>query len=176
MPYTINYSPAPLTFTIRPRLNWRLLLSVVWLCFIAYRIFLVDLRPGEADDNFEIIILAFISLGVCLSFFRRERIEFYPDQIIWRTTWFGFTRSKVAPLADVLGAEWNEAEQRGGRSKRQDYVEFFLPAGSIKACYGLKFEEFDRMREEIRSMYPDLIKRWGQSSSRSQDLTLLNLN
>ena len=44
-----------------------------------------------------------------------------------------------------------------------------------RARSGLTFDEFVRMREEIRSMYPALVKRWGQSSVRSKDFTLLNL-
>lgn len=46
----------------------------------------------------------------------------------------------------------------------------------VKAGYTLTFDEFDKFRDEVRSMYPDLYKRWGSSSVRSKDLTLLNLN
>ncbi len=176
MPYAVNYSPAPLTLNIRPRLNWRLFLTVAWLGFIAYQTLLVNRRKVGSYNVFDIVILIGISTVILLSFLRRERIEIYPDQMVWRTTYFGVTRSKAAPLADVLGAEWNEGEQPGRYGKGQDYVEFYFRAGSIKACYGFTFDEFDKMREDIRAMYPDLIKRWGHSPARSKDLTLLNLS
>jgi hypothetical protein len=142
---------------------------MAWTCFVAYKLF-VDHRADVVDVAFS----AGISLLVLLSLIRRERIEIYSDQMVWRNTYFGITRSTSAPLADILGAEWSEGEPtRGG--KRPDYVEFFLPTGSVKSCYGLTFEEFDQMREDIRTMYPELIHRWGRSSVRSKDLTLLNL-
>lgn len=91
------------------------------------------------------------------------------------TEWFGIPRVRTVPLAEVLGAEWTEG-QRHEESKGPDFVEFFLPSGSVRACYGFTFEEFDSMREHIRTMYPDLVKRWAASSVRSKDFTLLNLN
>jgi hypothetical protein len=111
-----------------------------------------------------------------MSFIRRERVEIYSEQMVWRKTYFGITRSKAAPLADVLGAEWSEGEERHRRGKGPDYVEFFLPSGSVKACYGFTFDDFDRMREDIRTMFPQLIDRWGHGTVRSKEFTLLNLS
>ena len=42
-------------------------------------------------------------------------------------------------------------------------------------CYGFTFEEFDSMREYIRTMYPDLIRRRRRASIRSKEFTPLNL-
>lgn len=176
MPYTVDCSPAPLTFNIRPKFGWQSLLGIAWICFIAYEISLVSWRKIGSHDPFNLTMFALISFSVILSFIRRERIEIYPDQMIWRKTYFGFTRSKASPLSDVLAAEWNEGDQEGRRSKGPDYVEFYLPNGSVKACYGFTFDDFDRMRNEIRGMYPDLIKRWSQSTTRSKTFTLLNLS
>jgi hypothetical protein len=150
-------------------------LGIAWICFIAYQVVLVGWRETRSYDVFDLVGLALISFTVFLSFIRRERIEIYPDQMVWRKTYFGFTRSKAAPLSDVLGAEWNEGEQEGRRGKGPDYVEFYLPNGSVKACYGFTFDDFDRMRNDISPMYPDVIRRWGQSTTRSKTLTLLNL-
>lgn len=111
-----------------------------------------------------------------MAFIRRERIEIYSDQMVWRKTYFGITRSNAAPLDDILGAEWNEGEQRGRQGKGPDYVEFYLPDRSVKACFGFTFDDFDRMCEDIRTMYPQLINRWGKSTVRSKTLTLLNLS
>ena len=176
MPYTVGCAPAPLTLTIRPRFDWRSLLAVGWLCFVGYQAFYFHRNRSHFDDLFDIVLYALISLGVLLSLIRRERIEIYPDRIVWSKTYFGFTRSNAAPLRDVLGADWNEGEQRGRSGKGPDYVEFYLPAGSVKACYGFTFDDFDRMRQDIRGMYPELINRWGQSGVRSKNLTLLNLS
>ncbi len=178
MPYTLGCSPAPLTFTIRPKLQWQVLLALVWLTFVGYQIFANDWRRlGIPDRLFETAIYALISLGALLSFIRRERVEVYPDQMVWSRTYFGYNRSNAVPLNDVLGAQWNEGEQKGRQGKGPDYVEFFLASGaSVKACYGFTFDDFDRFREDIRSMYPDVIKRWGQATTRSRDLTLLNLS
>jgi len=151
-------------------------LSIAWICFIAYRAGFVGVHNAWSKDPLDIIVLALISFFALLSFIRRERIEIYPDQMVWRKTYFGLTRSKAAPLSDVLGAEWNEGSEQGERRKGPDYVEFFLPKGSVKACYGFTFDDFDRMRNDIRPMYPDVIKRWGQTTIRSKDLTLLNLS
>jgi hypothetical protein len=175
MAYTVGCSPAPLTFTIRPRLSWQLLLSAGWACIIAYNIYVTYLRKAWSDLVFDFAILALVSFGILLSFIRRERIEIYPDHIVWNNTYFGFTRSKSAPLADILAIEWNEGDERGRQGKGPDYVEFYLPTGSVKACFGFTFEDFDKMREDVRTMFPDLVKRWGASTVRSKDLTLLNL-
>ena len=129
----------------------------------------------HSSDVFDIVIFASVSVAILLSLIRRERIEIYPDRMVWSKTYFGITRSKAAPLPDVLGAEWNEGEQQG-RSKTPDHVEFYLSTGSVKACYGCTFEEFEKMRQDIGSMYPALIKRWGRATVRSKNLTLLNLS
>lgn len=176
MSYTIDCSPAPLTFNIRPKFDWQLVVGIAWICFIAYEFVFAGWRKIWDYDPLDLILFALISFSVVLSFIRRERIEIYPDQMIWRKTYFGFTHSKAAPLSDVLAAEWNEGEQEGRRGKRPDYVEFYLPNGSVKACYGFTFDDFDRMRNAIRGMYPELTKRWGQSTLRSKTLTLLNLS
>ena len=172
MPYTVSCSPAPLTFIIRPRFDWRSLLSVAWIAFVGYEMFTDRIRSG---DVLEIAFFATVSLAILLSPIRRERIEVYPDRMVWSKTYFGITRSKLAPLADVLGAEWNEGEQKG-RSKAPDHVAFYLSTGLVKACYGLNFDEFEKMRQDIGSMYPELIKRWGRATVRSKELTLLNLS
>lgn len=174
MPYTVSCDPAPLTFTIRPRFTWQSVLGVAWACFIAYQI--VGWREERSHNLFNWGIVALMSVIILLSFIRRERIEIYPGRMVWRTTYFGFTHSKTAPLSDVLGAEWYEGDQEGRRGKGPDYVEFYLPNGSVKACFGFTFDDFDRMRNEIRPMYPDVISRWGQSTTRSKTLTLLNLS
>ncbi len=176
MPYTVSCNPAPLTFTIRPRFDWKSVMGIAWICFVAYRIGLIGWDKTRSTDPFGIIVLALISSFVLLSFIRRERIEIYPDRMVWRKTYFGVTRSQAAPLSDVLGAEWNEGAEQAERGKGPDYVEFFLPNGSVKACYGFTFDDFDHMRNDIRPMYPDLIRRWGQSTIRSKSFTLLNLS
>jgi len=171
----LSCSPAPLTFTIRPRFDWMSVLSIAWVGFIAYQTFFGG-HKTRSYDPFDIVVFALISFFALLSFIRRERIEIYPDRMVWRKTYFGLTRSKSAPLSDVLGAEWNEGSDQGERRKGPDYLEFFLPGGSVKACYGFTFDDFDKMRNDIRPMYPDVIKRWGQSTIRSKTLTLLNLS
>ena len=176
MPYTVSCTPAPLTFTIRPRFDWQFLFSIAWVCFVGYQVIFVGWRTFRSADVFDFVIFGCVSVAVLLSLIRRERIEIYPDHMVWSKTYFGFTRSNVAALADILGAEWSEGEQRGRQGKGPDYVEFYLPTGSVKACYGFTFDDFDRMREDIRSMYPALIKRWGRSTMRSKTLTLLNLS
>ncbi len=179
MPYTVGCTPAPLTFTIRAKFDWQVLLSIGWLCFFGYLAYDAYASGGKSvhsENFFNVAVFTIGALVGLLGLIRRERIEIYSERMIWRKTYFGITRSKEAPLADVLGAEWAEGEQRGRSGKGPDYVEFFLPDGSVKACFGITFEEFDRMREDIRSSFPDLIKRWGRSSVRSKDLTLLNLN
>lgn len=176
MPYTVSCTPAPLTFTIRPKFDWQYLLSIAWVCFIGYQVFFVRWRNLRSNDVFDVVIFAVVSFAVVLSLIRRERIEIYSEQMVWSKTYFGITRSNAAPLADVLGAEWNEGEQRGRGGKGPDYVEFYLSNGSVKACYGFTFDDFERMREDIRSMFPELINRWGRSTVRSKTLTLLNLN
>jgi hypothetical protein len=150
------------------------MVGIGWICFIAYQ--LVGQHETRSYNLFDWSAFALISISILLSFIRRERIEIYPDQMVWRKTYFGLTSSNTAPLSDVLGAEWNEGEQEGRRGKGPDYVEFYLPNGSVKACYGFTFDDFDRMRNDIRPMYPDVIKRWGQSTIRSKTLTLLNLS
>ena len=177
MPYTVGCTPAPLTFTIRPKMQWQALLALAWLAFVGYRIYVHDWRRiAEPDTIFDTVIFALVSLGALLSFIRRERIEVYSEQMVWRKTYFGLTRSNSAPLNNVMGAEWNEGRnQRDGRAP--DYVNFYLADGrTIKACIGFTFDDFDRFREDIRSMFPDVIKRWGHSSVTSKSLTLLNLN
>lgn len=178
MPYSVGCSPAPLTVSITPRYNWQLPLSVAWVGFVGYRVFEEKGRINHFDYFFDLAFYGLITLGILLSFIRRERIEIYPDQMIWSKTYFGFTQSTSAPVADVLTIEWNEGEQRGHwrQSKGPDYVEFYLSSGSVKACFGFTFDEFEKMREDIRSMYPDLVKRWGSSTVRSKDFTLLNLS
>lgn len=176
MPYTISCSPAPLTFTIRPRMDWQVLFSMAWLGFVAYVLYNPHSRNVSSDSILDFVFLAVASIGVLLALIRRERVEVYPDRMIWSKTYFGFTRSKSAPLSEVLAVEWSEGQQHGNKGKGPDYVEFYLTNGSVKACFGFTFEEFDRMREEVRSMYPDLVKRWGTSRIRSKDLTLLNLS
>jgi hypothetical protein len=173
MPYTVGCTPAPLTFTIRPRFGWQSFLGIAWIFFVGYAVVLGQFRT---PDLFDYILFSLISFSILLAFIRRERVEIYPDQMVWRKTYIGFTRSKAAPLTDVLGAEWNEGEQHGRQGKGPDYVEFYLSNGSVKACYGFTFDEFDRMRNDIRSAYPDLVKRWGRSTPRSKTLTLLNLS
>ena len=175
MPYTFSCAPAPLTFTIRPRFDWQFLLSIAWVGFIGYEVFSGGWRI-HSSDVFDIAIFAFVSVAILLSLIRRERIEIYPDRMVWSKTYFGITRSKAAPLSDVLGAEWNEGDQEGRQSKAPDHVEFYLSTGSVKACYGFTFEEFEKMRQDIGSMYPALIKRWGRATVRSKNLTLLNLS
>ena len=66
-----------------------------------------------------------LHVAVLLSLIRRERIEIYPDRMVWNKTYFGITRSNAAPLADVLGADWSEGEQKG-RSKTPDHVELVV--------------------------------------------------
>ena len=172
MPYTVDCTPAPVTITIRPNFNWNILLALAWVCFVGYGV----LYAGWHYDIGALVVYALTSLGMVLSFVRRERIEIYPDQMVWRKTYFGLTRSKSALLGDVLAAEWCEGEERGREHKGPDYIEFYLTTDSVKACFGFTFEEFDRMREDIRSMYPDLVKRWGNARIRSKDFTLLNLS
>lgn len=176
MPYRVGCTPAPLTFTIRPRFEWRFLLGVGWICFVGYQVFTAGWSGIRSADVFEIVIFFAVSAALLLALIRRERIDIYPDRMVWSKTYFGITRSKVAPLADVLGAEWNEGEQRGRQGKGPDYVEFYLSTGSVKACYGFTFDDFDKMRQDIGRMYPELMKRWGRSTVRSKDLTLLNLS
>jgi len=127
-------------------------------------------------DIVGILLFVSISFAAILSHVRRERIEIYSDQMIWRRTYFGVTSSKTAPLGEVFGAEWIEGDEDNRRRRGPDHVEFYLATGTIKACFGITFEEFDHMRDDIRAMYPDLVKRWGQSSLRSKEFTLLNLN
>jgi hypothetical protein len=175
MPYTVSCTPTPLTFTIRPRFDWQFLLSVAWLGFVGYEVFTGGWRIHSADV-FDIVIFASVSVAFLLSLIRRERIEVYPDRMAWSKTYFGITRAKAALLTDILGAEWNEGEQQGRQSKTPDHVEFYLSTGSVKAGYGLTFDEFEKMRQEIGSMYPELLKRWGRATVRSKNLTLLNLS
>ncbi len=177
MPYTVACTPAPLTFTIRPKLQWQSLLTVAWFTFIGYEVYLHDWHRLAAPDRMlDTVLYTLVSLGALLSLIRRERVEIYSEQMIWRKTYFGFTRSNAVPLTEVMGAEWNEGgERRGG--KAPDYVKFYLADGrSIKACFGFTFEDFDRFREDIRTMFPALLKRWGHATVTSNNLTLLNLS
>lgn len=180
VPYTAGCNPAPLTLTIYPKLDWRILASIAWLSFFGYSGYKSFVAGGRAihwGNILSIIIYEMAALVGLLAMIRRERIEIYSNQMIWRKTYFGVTSSKAAPLADVLGAEWiehNNSDGDGG--KGPDYVEFTLPGGTVKACFGLSFDEFDRMREDIRSMYPELITRWGKLTVRSKHFTMLNLN
>lgn len=176
MPYTVSCNPAPLTFTIRPKFDWQFFLGIGWLCIFGYQVS-YTYRHKLLSENFaEVLIFGAIALAALMSFIRRERIEIYSEQMVWRKTYFGITRSKAAPLNDVLGAEWNEGEQQDRRGKAPDYVEFYLASGSIRACYGFTFDDFDRMRTDISTMFPQLISRWGQGTVRSKDFTLLNLS
>lgn len=174
MPFTVEYAPAPLNFNIRRGLNWKMLLSIPVELFILYWLF-VDSMEHPKRLASDIVILALSFAATILGFIRRENIQIYSDRIVWRRTYFGFPYERSAPLSDVVGADWMEGKQHG-EDKSPDYVEFFLPDTSIRACYGFTFEEFDSMREHIRTMFPDLIKRWGSSSVRSRELTLLNLH
>src|SRR5260370_26224749 len=131
MPYSVSCTPAPLTLTTRTRFAWQSALGIAWICFVAYQV-VIGWRETRSYDLFDFVLLSLISFSILLSFIRRERIEIYPDQMVWRKTYFGFTHSKAAPLSDVLGAEWNEGEQAGRRGKGPDYVEFYLPNGSVK--------------------------------------------
>jgi hypothetical protein len=176
MPYTLGCSPAPLTFTIRPRFGWQSAVSIAWFGFVVYAVISGGRSKIHSNDLFEIVLYALISFSVIVSFIRRERIEIYPDQMVWCKTYFGFTRSNAARLSDVRGAEWNQGQDEERQHKGPDYVELFHTTGSVKACYGFTFDDFDRMRNDIRSVYPDVIRRWGQSTPRSKTLTLLNLS
>ena len=177
MSYTIGCSPAPLTFTIRPKFDWRMLPSIIWFAVLSYTIASFGWRKVSVDGIFNIAIFGAISVTALLALIRRERIEIYSERMVWRKTYFGITRSKESPLDDVLGAEWKEGDEGArGENKGPSYIEFFLPSSSVKAGFGLSFDEFDRMREEIRTMFPKLIERWGTSSVRSSAFTLLNLN
>jgi hypothetical protein len=175
VPYSVGCDPAPLTITVRPRLDWQLVVSAAWICFIGYELYAVDWHKAGSDFLFDIVFLGLVSFGILVSFIRRERIEIYPDRMIWRKTYFGFTKSRSAPIAEILAIEWNEGEERGRQGKGPDYVEFYLTTASVKACFGFSFEDFEKMREDIRSMYPVLVKRWGTSTVRSKNFTLLNL-
>jgi hypothetical protein len=171
--YTVGCTPAPLTFTIRPKFDWHNLLTIAWMVLIVY----MGWQNRHSLDYFSIVIFGFIVVTSLLAFVRRERIEIYSERMAWRKTYFAITRSKEAPLDEVLGAEWREGNEGGrGKNRAPDYLEFFLSTGSVKAGFGLTFDEFDRMRYEIGTMFPSLIKRWGTSSIRSKDFTLLNLN
>lgn len=176
MPYTVSCTPAPLTFTIRPRFDWQFLVGIAWGCFLAYQMLSVGWRYLRSANVSDIAIAVVTSVVVLVSLIRRERIEIYPDHMVWRKNYFGITRLKAAPLAEILGADWTEGEQRGRRGKAPDYVEFYLTSGSVKACFGFNFEDFDRMREDIRRMYPGFVNGWARSSVRSKSLTLLNLH
>jgi hypothetical protein len=174
VPFTVEYAPAPLNFNVRPRFDWKMLLGIPWECYIIYELW-HDFHQRPNDLNFDLVLFAIVTAFTILAFIRRESIQIYPDRMVWRKTYFGFPHERSAPLADVLGAQWTEGHQ-DRQGKRPDFVEFFLPSKSVKACYGFTFDEFDSMREHIRTMYPDLIKRWGSSSVRSKDFTLLNLH
>jgi hypothetical protein len=176
MPYTVSCDPAPLTFTIRPPFNWEYFVTFAWFCFIGYEVFSDPRSKVQSDHIFDLFVCALVSFAVLLSFVRRERIEVYPDRMVWSRTYFGFTRSNAAPITDILAADWSEGEPHGRHGKGPDYVEFYLPTGSVKTCFGFTFAEFDSMREDIRSTYPELVKRWGGPKVRSKTLTLLNLS
>src|SRR5439155_7735951 len=96
-----------------------------WVCFIGYEMIFVGWRALRSADVFDVVIFVFVSVAVLLSLIRRERIEIYPDRMVWSKTYFGFTRSNVAPLADILGADWSEGDERGRQGKGPDYVEFY---------------------------------------------------
>src|SRR5512146_137834 len=153
VPYTVGCTPAPLTFTIRPKMQWQALLALAWLAFVGYQLYTHDLRRiAEPESIFDTVVFALVSLGAVLTLIRRERIEVYSEQMVWRKTYFGFTRSTSAPLNDVMGAEWNEGQDRRG-GKAPDYVNFYLADGrTVTGCIGFTFEDFDRFREDIRSM------------------------
>lgn len=178
MPYTVGCTPAPLTFTIRPKMQWQSLLTLAWFAFIGYEFFVHHRwnRLAAPDQIFDTIMYSLVSLGALVALIRRERIEVYSEQMVWRKTYFGFTTSTSAPLNDVMGAEWNEGKDRRG-GKAPNYVSFYLADGrTITGCIGLTFDDFDRFREDIRSMFPDVIKRWGRPGVTSKNLTLLNLS
>ena len=123
----------------------------------------------------ELLLLVFAVIAV-LGFIRRERVEVYPDHMVWRKTYFGISRTKVAPIADVNAVEWCEGADSGQGNKLPDYVAFYLSSETVKACFGFTFEDFERMREDIRGLFPDLVKRWGTARVRSNGFTLLNLS
>jgi hypothetical protein len=176
-PYTIECTPAPLTLTIRPKPDWHAVIGLAWLAYFLYQVFGVDWQRVRVQDHlFDLVVLGVFTVATVLSFIRRERIEIYPDRMVWRRTYFGVTRSKEARLEDVFGAEWSEAQDRGEGGRVPEHVEFYVPGATVKACYGFSFEDYDRMREDIRGMYPDLIKRWGRARIQSKDFTLLNLS
>ncbi len=176
MSYTLSHTPAPLTFTIWLKPDWQVLPGILWSCFIGYEMFSGGWRNLGSDHITYTIVLSTGTFAAVLSLIRRERIEVYPDRMVWRKTYFGISREGSAPLGEVLGADWNEGTEKGEENKGPAYVEFFLTTGSVKACFGFKFDDFDRMREEIRGLYPELVGRWTRSSVRSKNFTLLNLN
>lgn len=176
MPFKVSCTPAPVTITIQPKYEWQILVTIAWIAYAGYQTVYVGWRRVLEHDLLDLILLLLITSGILLSFIRRERLEIYPDQMVWRRTYFGFSRSETARIEDVLGAEWSEGEQRGRHGKGPDYVEFYLTNGSVKACFGFTFDDFDRMRGDIGTMYPSLIKRWGNARVRSKSFTLLNLS
>src|SRR5260370_7563391 len=114
MPYSVSCTPAPLTFTIRTRFAWQSALGIAWICFVAYQVVIVW-RETRSYDLFVFVLLSLISFSILLSFIRRDRIQIYPDQIVWRKTYFAFTPSKAAPLSDILRANCNERDKASHR-------------------------------------------------------------
>ena len=66
MPYTVGCTPAPVTFTIRPRFGWQFLLSIAWVCFIGYEMIFVDWRTFRSADIFNVVIFVCVSVAVLL--------------------------------------------------------------------------------------------------------------
>jgi hypothetical protein len=95
----------------------------------------------DSWDFFTLAIFGLVLVTTVLSLIRRERIEIYSERMVWRRTYFAITRSTESPVDEVLGAEWREGDDRG-ESKGPTYLEFFLPGNSVKAGFGLTFEDF----------------------------------
>lgn len=176
MPYTVSCSPAPVTFTIKMRIGWQWLGSVAYVCGFAFWLWRGYWRDFAWERSYQELLLLIFAVIAVLGFIRRERVEVYPDRIVWRKTYFGISRSKAVPISDVNAVEWCEGDDTGHGNKTPDYVAFYLPSETVKACYGFTFEDFERMREDIRGLFPDLVKRWGNASVRSKEFTLLNLS
>ena len=172
MPFEVSAAPAPLTFTIRPRFGWQGAVSILWFLVITYLIF----NDGESNILLiKLLVWLFLFFGLIwfLSLFRRERIEIYPDEMVWKKTTFGITTLKRTPLEDVRAAQWNESDERSERGP--SYIAFYVPGGIVRAGFTLTFEEFNLFREQIHGMYPALYDRWATAGVQSDGLTLLNL-
>jgi hypothetical protein len=170
VPFSVSASPAPLTFTVWP--NWKsLLYGSLGLIGFAGFYFFTDRIP---KDTTRALFLAIGGVTTLYAMVRRERIEIYPDSITFRKLYLGIPTSKSVRLDEVLGLEWNEGNDEG-KDRSPSYLEFYTTLGSIKAGFSLSFEEYEKFREEVRMLYPQLDSRWGNARVRSKHLTLLNL-